>query len=108
MRRHCAYCTLLQQGPLVVWLQLQYIYCGKKATLTIGNVKPVGDMPEGTIVCNVEEKAGELGRWAWLGLAGEERWLRGQALFAWIDLSLGSDSMDRMAMLLEGLLPLSH
>lgn len=39
---------------------LQYIYCGKKATLTIGNVKPVGDMPEGTIVCNVEEKAGGL------------------------------------------------
>ena len=41
----------------------QYIYCGKKATLTIGNVKPVGDMPEGTIVCNVEEKAGESTNW---------------------------------------------
>jgi large subunit ribosomal protein L8e len=39
----------------------QYIYCGKKATLNIGNVKPVGDMPEGTIVCNVEEKAGDRG-----------------------------------------------
>jgi len=34
---------------------LQFIYCGKKATLSIGNVKPVGDMPEGSIVCNVEE-----------------------------------------------------
>lgn len=34
---------------------MQFIYCGKKATLSIGNVKPVGDMPEGSIVCNVEE-----------------------------------------------------
>lgn len=34
---------------------LQFVYCGKKATLTIGNVKPVGEMPEGTIICNVEE-----------------------------------------------------
>jgi len=39
----------------------QFIYCGKKATLSIGNVKPVGEMPEGTIVCNVEEKAGDRG-----------------------------------------------
>ena len=40
------------------WLTLgcpQFVYAGKKATLTIGNVKPVGDMPEGTIICNVEE-----------------------------------------------------
>ena len=42
----------------------QYIYCGKKATLHIGNVKPVGDLPEGTIICNVEEKAGG---WGWVG-----------------------------------------
>lgn len=34
---------------------MQFIYCGKKATLSIGNVKPIGDMPEGSIVCNVEE-----------------------------------------------------
>lgn len=34
---------------------MQFVYCGKKATLTIGNVKPVGEMPEGTIICNVEE-----------------------------------------------------
>ena len=33
----------------------QFVYCGKKAALTIGNVKPIGDMPEGSIVCNVEE-----------------------------------------------------
>lgn len=36
-------------------LAMQFVYCGKKATLSIGNVKPVGDMPEGSIVCNVEE-----------------------------------------------------
>jgi large subunit ribosomal protein L8e len=34
---------------------LKAVYCGKKAVLTIGNIKPVGDMPEGTIICNVEE-----------------------------------------------------
>ena len=61
----------------------QFIYCGKKgmccilhvafndetiislsisvATLQIGNVLPVGTMPEGTIVCNVEEQHGDRG-----------------------------------------------
>jgi len=38
-----------------------FVYCGKKATLSVGNVKPVGDMPEGTLVCNVEEKPGDRG-----------------------------------------------
>jgi len=40
----------------------QFVYCGKKATLQIGNVLPVGTMPEGTVVCNLEEKAGDRGR----------------------------------------------
>merc|ERR1712157_161839 len=40
----------------------QFVYCGKKATLQIGNVLPVGTMPEGTIVCNLEEKAGDRGK----------------------------------------------
>lgn len=39
----------------------QFIYCGRKATLTVGNVLPVGVMPEGTIICNVEEKIGDRG-----------------------------------------------
>jgi len=39
----------------------QFIYCGKKATLTVGNVLPVSSMPEGTIVCNLEEKVGDRG-----------------------------------------------
>merc|ERR1739848_719990 len=36
----------------------QFVYCGKKAQLTVGNVMPVGCMPEGTIVSNLEEKTG--------------------------------------------------
>uniref|UniRef100_A0A4X1UK29 Large ribosomal subunit protein uL2 n=2 Tax=Sus scrofa TaxID=9823 RepID=A0A4X1UK29_PIG len=36
----------------------QFVYCGKKAQLNIGNVLPVGTMPEGTIVCCLEEKPG--------------------------------------------------
>merc|ERR1712134_74758 len=39
-----------------------FIYCGRKAQLTIGNVMPVGNMPEGTIVCNLEEKTGDRGK----------------------------------------------
>jgi len=42
----------------------QSIYCGKKATLTIGNIMPVGSMPEGTIVCSIEEKMGDRGKLA--------------------------------------------
>ena len=38
-----------------------FVYCGKKAALTVGNVLPVGSMPEGTIICNLEEKAGDRG-----------------------------------------------
>lgn len=39
----------------------QFVYYGKKATLSIGNVLPLGELPEGTIVCNVEAKAGDRG-----------------------------------------------
>ena len=42
-------------APFTTLVLVQFVYCGKKATLSIGNVKPVGDMPEGSIVCNVEE-----------------------------------------------------
>jgi len=42
----------------------QFVYCGKKAQLSIGNVLPVGSMPEGTIICNVENKAGDRGIFA--------------------------------------------
>merc|ERR1711972_1075420 len=42
----------------------QSVYCGKKAHLSIGNVMPIGHMPEGTIVCNLEEKTGDRGKLA--------------------------------------------
>jgi hypothetical protein len=38
-----------------------FVYCGKKASLSVGNVLPLGQLPEGTIVCNVEEKPGDRG-----------------------------------------------
>ena len=42
----------------------QFIYCGRKAPLGVGNVLPVGEMPEGTAICNLEEKYGDRGRLA--------------------------------------------
>ena len=39
----------------------QFIYAGKNASLTIGNVLPLGSVPEGTVVSNVEEKIGDRG-----------------------------------------------
>ena len=39
----------------------QFIYCGKKASLSVGNVLPLSSMPEGTIICNVEENTGDRG-----------------------------------------------
>jgi large subunit ribosomal protein L8e len=39
----------------------QFIYCGRKASLSIGNILPVGQMPEGSIICNVEQRMGDRG-----------------------------------------------
>lgn len=39
----------------------QFLYCGRRATLSVGNVLPIGTMPEGTIICNIEEKTGDRG-----------------------------------------------
>ncbi|KAJ5165386.1 Nucleic acid-binding OB-fold [Penicillium coprophilum] len=39
----------------------QFIYAGKNAALTVGNVLPLASMPEGTVITNVEEKAGDRG-----------------------------------------------
>ncbi|KAF2345685.1 Ribosomal Proteins L2 RNA binding domain, partial [Trinorchestia longiramus] len=41
-----------------------YIYSGKKASLDVGNVLPIGNIPEGTAICTVEEKFGDRGRLA--------------------------------------------
>jgi len=39
----------------------QFIYCGKKAILTCGNILPLRSVPEGTVVCNVESRPGDRG-----------------------------------------------
>merc|ERR1712018_222703 len=40
----------------------QFIHCGKKAQLNVGNILPIGQMPEGTVVCSLEEKTGDRGK----------------------------------------------
>jgi len=40
----------------------QSVYCGNKATLHIGNVLPIGKMPEGTACCAIEMKVGDRGK----------------------------------------------
>jgi len=42
----------------------QFVYAGKKAQLKIGNVIPLGNMPEGTIISNVEKRPGDRGVYA--------------------------------------------
>jgi large subunit ribosomal protein L8e len=42
----------------------QFVYAGKKAELTVGNILPIGDLPEGTIICNSEGKVGDRGVFA--------------------------------------------
>jgi len=39
----------------------QFIYCGRKATVQVGNILPVGQLPEGTVICCLEEKPGDRG-----------------------------------------------
>ncbi|CAE8689786.1 unnamed protein product [Polarella glacialis] len=40
----------------------QFVYCGSKAQLTIGNVLPLAKMPEGTVISMCEEKAADRSR----------------------------------------------
>eukprot|EP00948_MAST-09A_sp_MAST-9A-sp1_P001069 g1069.t1 len=40
----------------------QFIYCGKKAKVAVGNILPLGSMPEGTIISNCEETPGDRGK----------------------------------------------
>ena len=42
----------------------QFIFAGKKAELTIGNILPIGQIPEGTVICNIEAKVGDCGKMA--------------------------------------------
>lgn len=42
----------------------QFVYCGRKATLVVGNVLPLRSIPEGAVVCNVEHHVGDRGVFA--------------------------------------------
>lgn len=42
----------------------QKIAVGQRAGLKIGNVLPVGNLPEGTAICNIEQKLGDRGKLA--------------------------------------------
>ncbi|KAJ6378942.1 hypothetical protein OIU78_029038 [Salix suchowensis] len=42
----------------------QFVYCGKKANLMVGNVLPLRALPEGAVVCNVEHHVGDRGVFA--------------------------------------------
>jgi len=42
----------------------QFIYCGRKAQIAVGNVLPVSELPEGTVVCNLEGTHADRGRMA--------------------------------------------
>ncbi|WOK97629.1 60S ribosomal protein L8-like [Canna indica] len=39
----------------------QFVYCGRKASLMVGNVLPIWSIPEGAIVCNIEHHVGDRG-----------------------------------------------
>jgi len=39
----------------------QYVRCGLKAPLAVGNILPVGKCPEGTLICNLESRPGDRG-----------------------------------------------
>jgi large subunit ribosomal protein L8e len=40
----------------------QYIYCGSSANVAVGNVLPLSNIPEGTVICNVEGISGDRGQ----------------------------------------------
>jgi large subunit ribosomal protein L8e len=40
------------------------MYAGKKAKLVVGNVLPLYSMPEGTLICNIEQQPGDRGKMA--------------------------------------------
>lgn len=42
----------------------QHIFCGRKAHITVGNVLPLRSIPEGSLVCNIEQYMGDRGTFA--------------------------------------------
>ena len=56
-------CVVFWDPPPVQALSMHtdaFVYCDKKAALTVCNVLPVNQLPEGTII-NIEEKVGDRG-----------------------------------------------
>ena len=39
----------------------QFVYCSRRTTLSIGNIRPRRGIFEGTVICNVEHRASECG-----------------------------------------------
>lgn len=60
MHIHCK----LNKSSCDFLICILHYFFSSEANLQIGNVMPVGSMPEGTIVCNLEEKTGDRGRLA--------------------------------------------
>lgn len=42
----------------------QFVFAGKKAALAIGNILPLSQIPDGTVICNIEAKVGDCGKMA--------------------------------------------
>jgi large subunit ribosomal protein L8e len=42
----------------------QHIFCGRKAQINVGNILPLNAIPEGSLVCNVEQYQGDRGSFA--------------------------------------------
>merc|ERR1739842_196498 len=73
----------------------QFVYCGRKAQITIGNVMPVGFMPEGTIICNLEEKTGDRGKRARVKLPSGAKKVIPSANRAMIGIVAGGGRIDK-------------
>eukprot|EP01001_Neometanema_parovale_P009412 NODE_5654_length_922_cov_641.200250_g5431_i0.p2 GENE.NODE_5654_length_922_cov_641.200250_g5431_i0~~NODE_5654_length_922_cov_641.200250_g5431_i0.p2 ORF type:complete len:264 (+),score=37.85 NODE_5654_length_922_cov_641.200250_g5431_i0:60-851(+) len=58
--KRVSYCMVAAEGMYTG----QYVYFGKKAELAIGNVLPLKEMPEGSIVCNIESRVADRGKLA--------------------------------------------
>lgn len=47
-----------------LWQDFILLLIFSSATLTIGNILPCKEIPEGTVICNIEAKAGDCGKMA--------------------------------------------
>lgn len=40
----------------------QFVFAGKKAKLSVGNILPLSQIPDGTVICNIEAKPNDCGK----------------------------------------------